>query len=155
MRPDRFREFALQTYLAAGLTALPWQDGTRPNGIQVTLPSGAQVWHAIACQSADGDDLNQPEKPVERHAPDPVPLPDIPGRVTIPDAERYLAALLQNSGSKEIADAYTYSGREKPSVHPGFGVNFHSTARVFCVFVHALRPGEQNPGGEYNLPQEV
>ena len=156
MRPDRFRDFAIQTYTAAGLEAEAWQEtARRPNGIKVTLPSAAQIWHAITAQSTDGDDLSQPEKPVEGQAPEPVPVPDISGgTVGVTDAERHLAALVHNANSREVAAAYAYSARQTPSVHPGYGVNFHSGARVFCVFVHALRPG-QSPAGEYDLPREV
>lgn len=156
MRIERFREFALRTYAAAGLTAESWQaDVRRPHGIKVTLPSGSQIYHAITTQSAEGDKADQPEKPVEGEAPPPVAVPDAGGKVTIADAERLLAAVLQNSGNPEIAETYSYSGRETPSVHPGFGINFHSGARIYCVFVHALRSGQQSPGGEYELPQEV
>jgi hypothetical protein len=158
MRPERFQEFALAAYRQApGIQAAePWQDGTkRPYGIRVTLASGANLWHSITGQSKEGDDYSQPEEPLEKEAPEPVTLPEIGGGpVPLKTLEAYLAAVVNNTGHREIAATYTYSERPLPPKNPGFGVHFHSGARIFCVFVQAAGPGAR-PGGEYDLPQQI
>ncbi|MGK5533280.1 hypothetical protein [Streptomyces sp. URMC 129] len=159
MRPERFQQFALDAYAqASGIgQAEPWSDGTkRPLGIKVRFASGAEIWHGITAQPRDGDRYDEPEQPVEKQAPDPLPLPDLGGgRIRITDAELYVAAVLNNTGSPEIARCYGYShGRQQAPAIPGVGVEFWSGARIFMPFVHALRSG-QTPGKEYDLPQEV
>ncbi|RBM04530.1 hypothetical protein [Streptomyces sp. PT12] len=156
MRPARFQQFAIDTYRAAGLGAEPWNEKSkRPYGVKVRLASGAEVWHAITTQSRDGDDFERPEEPVEKDAPEPVAVPELgAGRVRLLDVERHLVALLTNAGSTEMARVYGYSDREQPGRSPGFGVEFHSGARAFAPFVHAMRSG-QAPGQPFDLPAEV
>lgn len=136
MRPQRFQEYALEAYRAAGLQAEPWQDGTsRPFGIRVTLPGGAQAAHAITFQSAEGEKYSEPEQPVEKDAPEALPVPDLgAGKPAAPQLELYLAALVNNAGSQEIARVWAYSDREHPPQNPGFGVEFHTGARAYCMF---------------------
>ncbi|NJQ04938.1 hypothetical protein [Streptomyces lonarensis] len=156
MRPERFRDFAVQSYTTAGLAAEPWDDGNkRPLGVKVTLPSGAQVWHAVTVQSPEGEKSSEPEKIVEGDAPASEPLPDLTSRVPVPTVEAFLAGTIRNAGSTEVSGVYSYSGRETPSVHPGFGVTFHSGAKAFCVFVHVAGPGQGRPGNAYDIPTEV
>jgi hypothetical protein len=158
MRPATFQEFALTTYRQApGIQAAePWQDGTnRPHGIHVTLTSGAGLFHAITGQSAEGDDYTRPEEPLDKDASKPVPLPDLAGGpVPLTALESYLAAVINNTGNRQIAATYTYSDRPQPPKNPGYGVHFHSGARIFCVFVQAAGPGAR-PGDEYDLPQRI
>lgn len=156
MRPARFQQFAISVYQAAGLAAEPWEEGTaRPRGIKLRLPSGAEIWHAITTQPRDGDRPDEPEQPVEKDAPQPVDVPELPaGRVPVTTVERYLAALLTNAGSNEISRVYTYSGREQSGSTQGVGVEFWSGAKAFAPLVHAMRPG-QSPGQGFDLPQEV
>ncbi|WP_146057147.1 MULTISPECIES: hypothetical protein [unclassified Streptomyces] len=157
MRPDRFRDCAVEAYRAAGLTAEPWTDGTRrPFGVKVTLPSGAQIWHAVTVQSPEGDDPNQPEKIVRGAAPEAVELPDLSGRSSVQAVEEFLAGAVANSGNEEISGVYAYSASRSgsSSVYPGFGVKFHSGAKIYCVFVRAGAPGRE-PGSEYDIPKEI
>ncbi|RKN45831.1 hypothetical protein [Streptomyces hoynatensis] len=155
MRPQRFQQFALDTYQAAGLAAEPWEEKTkRPLGIVVTLPGGSRLWHAINAQARDGDTYDQPEEPVEKDAPEPVPVPELGARIRIADAEHYLSALLNNAGNRELAGVYCYSDREQPGSTRGFGLHFHSGARIFVPFVRAARAG-QSPGKDFDLPQEI
>ncbi|SOD58184.1 hypothetical protein SAMN06297387_10123 [Streptomyces zhaozhouensis] len=157
MRPARFQQFALASYQAAGLHAEPWAEGTsRPFGVKIRLPGGAEVWHAVTTQPRDGDRPDEPEEPVEKDAPQPVDVPELPaGRVPVVVVERYLAALLTNAGSAEIARVYGYTDREQRGSVAGFGVEFWSGAKAFAPFVHALRPGQAAPGQGFDLPREV
>ncbi|MQS07147.1 hypothetical protein [Streptomyces alkaliphilus] len=160
MRPERFRDFALEIYgRAPGITAVEsWSEGTeRPFGIEVTLASGARVRHAITAQAAEGDRYDEPEKPVEKDPPAEIPVPELgTGRgIPLVDIERYLAAVLNNSGSPEIERTYSYRDREQPSMTSGIGLVFHSGARIFAPFVHVMRAGERTPGRPYDLPSEV
>ncbi|MEV1008651.1 hypothetical protein [Streptomyces sp. NPDC049881] len=135
MRPERFQQFVIDTYRAAGLEAEPWADGTRrPFGVAVTLPGGARTRHAITVQSRDGDRYADPEETVEGEAPAPADIPAPGGGRPAPAAvESYLTAVLTNAGSREIIRVYAYSDREQPATRPGFGVLFHSGARAFCL----------------------
>ncbi|GAA1914299.1 hypothetical protein GCM10009716_24710 [Streptomyces sodiiphilus] len=160
MRPDRFRDYALDAYRAApGIAAAElWADGTRrPFGIKVSLAGGAQIWQAITAQARPGANPAEPERPEEGEVPDmpAVPTPAGPGPVALALVEQMLAGALVSAGSREIARAYTYSAERQGAANPGVGVHFHSGARVFAPFVHALRPGERAPGREYDLPDAV
>lgn len=155
MRPQRYMQFAADAYRAADLHAEPWTESSRPFGIKVRLASGAEVWHAITAQSREGEQFDEPEQPVEGEPPAPVEVPSLgTGRTRVTDIERYLTALVINTGSPEIAQGYAYSEGSKTGNTPGYGVRFHSGARVFAPFVHVLRPG-QTPGKEFDVPQEV
>ncbi|WP_062207354.1 hypothetical protein [Streptomyces sp. NBRC 109706] len=157
MRPARFQQFAIAAYQAAGLQAEPWTEGTtRPFGVKVRLPGGAEIWHAITTQPRDGDRQEEPEQPVEKEAPHPVDVPELPaGRAPVAAVERYLAALISNAGSAEVSRVYGYSDREQSGSTAGFGVEFWSGAKAFAPFVHAMRPGQTSPGQEFDLPREV
>ncbi|GAA3864118.1 hypothetical protein [Streptomyces sedi] len=157
MRPARYQQFAIDTYRAAGLAAEPWEEGTRrPYGVCVTLPSGARLWHAITAQARPGDDGSQPEEPVVKEAPNPLPLPEIEtGRVPVPRLELYLSALINNAGSGEIESVYGYSDRSTPPTTPGFGVRFWSEARIYAPFVRSAAPGGRDGGAAFDLPAEI
>lgn len=161
MRPQRFQEFAVAAYAdAPGVRAAEvWSDGVRrPFGIVVTVEPGVVVRHAITVQARDGDDYREPERPVQGEAPAPMDVPGLGtgegGRVRVADLEQYLAAVLNNAGSAEIAGTYTYSGREQRGSIPGLGVTFHDGGKAFLPFVHVHRPG-QGAGEAYALPSEV
>lgn len=158
MRPARFQEFALKALTAAPgiLSVEPWQDGTtRPNGLKVTLATGAQVWPAITAVSAPGEDYSQPEQPVEGEPLPDVPLPQLAGdKVKVTDVELFLVAVLTNAGCREIAQVYGYSDRPSPNLHPGVGVEFHSGAKIHMGFVHAMSAG-RSPGRPWDLPTAV
>ncbi|WP_059005875.1 hypothetical protein [Streptomyces specialis] len=157
MRPRRFQQYALDAYRAAGLAAEEWSEKTkRPFGIKVRLASGAELWHAITTQPREGDRHDEPEQPVEKQAPDPLPVPDLgTGRIKVTDLEPYLAALLTNAGSPEIVRCRGYSdGREQSPTVPGVRVDFWSGARAFLPFVNVARSG-QSRGQDYDLPREI
>ncbi|WP_049580410.1 hypothetical protein [Streptomyces sp. SBT349] len=156
MRPARFQQYAITAYRAAGLEAQPWTEGAkRPFGVKVRFGSGAEVWHAVTTQPREGDVPEQPEEPLEKDAPEPVAVPELgAGRLPIPTVERYLVALLTNAGNTEVARVYAYSDRDQPGSTSGLGVEFHSGAKAFAPFVHAMPPG-RTPGREFDLPQEV
>ncbi|NJP65865.1 hypothetical protein [Streptomyces spiramenti] len=109
----------------------------------------------MTVQSPEGEKSSEPEKIVEGDAPAAEPLPDMTSRVPVPTVEAFLAGAIRNAGSTEVSGVYSYSGRETPSVHPGFGVTFHSGAKAFCVFVHVAGPGQGRPGSAYDIPSEV
>ncbi|AGP56202.1 hypothetical protein [Streptomyces rapamycinicus] len=159
MRPQRFQDWAVEALRQGPEVAEvePWQEGHKqPFGVKTRLRTGAEIWMGITAVSPPGEDYGQPEQPVEGEAPAAVPVPELvgaTGKVAITQAERHLAALLNNAGSGEVAGAYGYSDRG-PAQNPGVGVDFHSGGKIHCVFVHALRSG-QNPGSPYNLPTEV
>ncbi|WP_182605366.1 hypothetical protein [Streptomyces alkaliphilus] len=94
---------------------------------------------------------------MEKGPPAEIPVPELgTGRgIPLVDIERYLAAVLNNSGSPEIERTYSYRDREQPSITSGIGVVFHSGARIFAPFVHVMRAGERTSGRPYDLPSEV
>ncbi|GGT84753.1 hypothetical protein [Streptomyces violascens] len=66
-------------------------------------------------------------------------------------AEAYLAAVLTNSDSSEIAEVYGYSHRPTPAMHPGIGVLFRNGARIFMPFVHTAQPGQDRGRTRFRL----
>lgn len=138
MRPARFQEFAVTAFQRGPEVAAvePWQDGTnRPFGVQVRFTAGTVVRLSITAVSATGEKYGEPEHPVTAAPPAEIPLPDLfdGGKITPQRAEKYLAALLNNSGDPEVAETYAYSARETPAMYPGVGVNFHSGGKAHML----------------------
>lgn len=125
MRIDRFQEHLLSVYGATpGIEAKAWSDGTRrPHGMRITLPNGTEVRHALTRVRAPEEDIEAPEDPVLGEPPPelPVPPPENPAE--------YLAAVLANSGSKELARIWVYESSERP----GLGIEFHSGAKIHML----------------------
>jgi hypothetical protein len=160
MRPQRFQEFAVNTFRAGKevTNATPWTEQTkRPFGVKVHFSTGAQLWLGITAMAAPGEDYSQPETPVSSEPPADMAVPElyVNGKVSIAKAELYLAALINNAGSAEVARVYGYSDRPTPAMHPGLGVDFHNGSKIQMVFVHAVRAGQDSPTAEYDLPTEV
>jgi len=159
VRSERFQQFCLDA-LAKGpdIQAVePWsEEGSRPRGLAITFSSGAQLWTGITGVAAPGEKLDQPEAPVTGMPPAEVSLPSLyeQGMITAERAEAYLAALLINAASDEIARAYSYSDRPTPAMHPGVGVEFHSGARANLPFVHTARPGQGRGRNAFQLQSE-
>lgn len=125
MRIDRFQEHLLSVCNATpGIEAETWSDGTRrPHGMRIKLPNGTEVRHAITRVRAPEEDIEAPEEPVlgEPPAELPLPAPDKPAE--------YLAAVLANSGSKEMARIWVYESAERP----GVGVEFYNGAKIHML----------------------
>lgn len=138
MRPARFQEFAIKAFGRGTEVAAvePWQDGTRrPYGVQVRFNTGTTLNVSITAVTPPGERFTEPEVPVEAAPPVEVAVPDLyeAGKVTPKRAERYLAALLANAGSSEVAEAFAYSDRETPPMNPGLGVNFHNGGKAHML----------------------
>lgn len=126
MRPDRFQDFVLQLAQAdprAGKAATLKDagDAKRSYGLAV-MYEGREVRWQINARSAERDNFDQPEKPVEV-APVVLDGPWAEG------AEGWLAQLLAGSGSKEIEDIEQWSLREKPK--DGLTVKCYSGAWLY------------------------
>lgn len=138
MRPARFQEFAITAFQRGSEVAAvePWQDGTRrPYGVQVRFNTGATFRVSITAVTPPGESFKASEVPVEAAPPAEVPVPDLydAGKVTPQRAELYLAALLNNTGSPEIAEAFAYSDRDTPPMNPGLGVSFHNGGKAHML----------------------
>ncbi|MDX3232976.1 hypothetical protein [Streptomyces sp. ME19-01-6] len=130
MRPDRFQNFVrdlAKNDPRAGKAATLAEAGDtkRPFGLAVAL-EGREVRWQITIRSAEGDNFDRPEKPVEV---EPVTM-DGPWA---DGSEGWLARLLVGSGSKEIDTIDQWSLREEPK--DGLTVKCHSGA---WLFVRAL-----------------
>jgi hypothetical protein len=88
--------------------------------------------------------------------PASIPLPELyeQGMITPERAELYLAALLTNAASNEIARAYGYRDRPTPAMHPGVGVEFRSGARANLPFIHTARSGQSIGRNAFQLQSE-
>jgi hypothetical protein len=138
MRPARFQEFAITAFQRGSEVAAvePWQDGTRrPYGVQVRFNVGTTLRVSITAVTPPGESFKAPEVPVEAEPPAEIPVPDLydGGKVTPQRAELYLAALLANTGSPEIAETFAYSNRETPPMNAGLGVNFHNGGKAHML----------------------
>lgn len=148
MRPVRFHAFALEALAKAPdvQSAEPWDRGDHTHGIKITFSTGSQVWFGMTAASPPGAKVD--EDPIVTGDPAAeVPYPELyeDGKVTPAHAQRYLAAAIINSAHPEVASAYGYDPTSK---HPGFGVRFHSGARVYCLFHHNARRGQGVGGRE-------
>ncbi|MEU1663604.1 hypothetical protein ABZ547_08310 [Streptomyces sparsogenes] len=130
MRPERFQNFLVDLakndpQAGTAVTLKEAGDSKHPYGLAVNL-GGREVRWQITIRSAEGDDFDRPEKPVE-------------GDVVHVDGpwaegpEGWLARLVAGSGSNEIADIEQLSLREQP--RDGLTVKCHSGA---LLFVRAL-----------------
>lgn len=138
MRPARFQEFAITAFRRGSEVAAvePWQDGTRrPYGVQVKFNTGTAFRLSITAVTPPGENFKEQEVPVTAEPPAEVPVPNLydGGKVTPQRAELYLAALLNNTGSPEIAETFAYSNRETPPMNPGLGVNFHNGGKAHML----------------------
>lgn len=126
MRPQRFQDFVVRLASedpSAGQakTLADAGDTKRPYGLAVVL-EGREVRWQINARSAERDDFDQPEKPVEA----------VPISLDGPWAEGpegWLARLVAGSGSKEIEDIEQWSLREDPK--DGLTVKCYSGAWLF------------------------
>lgn len=135
MRLDRAHQFILDSLTKAPGTASAalWGRGPHTCGIHVTLDTGTQVWIGVTVAAAPGDKGGGPEIPVTDVPPAAVPYPVLnPSGHSL---QEYLAAAVTNAGNAEVAHAYRYPQQAK---HPGFGIVFHSGAKVFCL-IHRTR----------------
>ncbi|MEU7240288.1 hypothetical protein [Streptomyces sparsogenes] len=130
MRPERFQNFLVglaknDPQAGTAVTLKEAGDSKHPYGLAVNL-GGREVRWQITIRSAEGDDFDRPEKPVE-------------GDVVHVDGpwaegpEGWLARLVAGSGSNEIADIEQWSLCEPPK--DGLTVKCHSGA---WLFVRAL-----------------
>lgn len=151
MLPARFHAFALDALAKAPdvQSVEPWERGDHTRGIRVTFSSGSQIWLGMTTTSPPG--AKGDEDPIvtgERAAEVPYPPLYEDGKVTPERAQHYLAAAIANSGHGEVAGAYGYDPTNK---HPGFGVRFHSGAKVACPFHHNGRAGQSLGGRAFEL----
>ena len=126
VRPDRFQNFVVDLArndprAGKAATLAEAGDSKRLYGLAVVLEGRETRWQ-INIRSAEGDNFDQPERPVEG---DPVSL-DGPWAE---GAEGWLAQLLASSGSKEIEDIDQWSLREEPK--NGLTVKCYSGAWLF------------------------
>lgn len=132
MRPQRFEEFAVQLAKAspdAGgvMTLKEAGDSKHPYGIAARI-DGREARFQVIAQSADGDRFDEPETPVEGEPVSPEAVP--PGST---GPERWLAALLAGSRSREISGIEVWSARrDNREGHNGVTLTFHSGAKIFA-----------------------
>ena len=165
MRPDRFHTLltgllkddpqvqAVQTLEEAGLKRHAY-------GHVVTYATGATVMLQIIAMAAPGDRYSEPEKIIEGDsALAEVEVPDAfeGGKLHLAKADQRLAALVTNSGSREVASVEAFSTREaKTSVPYGVRVNFHDESTILVYVVHAAAAGRDvETGREFDVPVAV
>lgn len=132
-----------------------------PRGLVVTFQNGARIVLQAVATSRPGDDFSQPETITEAdRAPDEVPVPELfdGGKLQLSAVDQHIAAMVLNSGSREVVSAEVYSEREKPgSVQYGVTFRFHDSAKIFVYVVHADPAGGElasrtNPVGRARTP---
>lgn len=126
MRPQRFQDFVVRLATedpGAGQakTLKDAGDAKRPYGLSVVY-EGREVRWQINARSAERDDFDQPEKPVEG-GPISLDGPWAEG------PEGWLARLVVGSGSREIEDIEQWSLREDPK--DGLTVKCYSGAWLY------------------------
>lgn len=156
MRAQRFQDWLLEqlqadlppavskaaSFAEAGYTE-------RPLGVALALSSGASVYVQIVRGSPpDGSDGRDEEPIADGEPPASVPPVELPasGSVKTANVEAWLAAVVANSGHREIAQVERYSvSRDLGSEQQKYGVKVscHSKADIFLLFVHTLRAGDK------------
>lgn len=164
MRPERF-EHILKTLLEHGGAVKEVQTvkeagyDRRPYGLIVTYPTGARVLLQIVVTSADGDKFDQPEQIIEGDAPTPVEAvePFDGGRVKLDLVDRHIAALILNSGSREVVSAEAFSARESTgAVRYGAKISYYDKSRIYVYVVQALPAGRDfERGADFDVPAAV
>jgi len=119
----------------------------KPAGVRFRFTTGAQIYVQTVRASPPGGDVGG-ERIVEGAAAlPPVALPNLDvtsGKVDVARFENWLAAVVTNGGSREIARVRRYSRGEGKSAarRPGVGVDFHSGTEICLLFVYALSAGQ-------------
>lgn len=147
MRPMRFQSWLkalLSTADSVAGVRLTEDDPSLDNAVEVTLGSGARILLTTIGSAAPGaNDYSVPEEIVEGEVLAPVPPVqlDTSGSVRVADFVAFLTAALINAGSPEIATIEVMP--PSPSHQHTIELRFHSGAKVWIYFRHALRAGEQ------------
>lgn len=165
MRPARFQTWLLdllekQPQVTAVQTVEESGYSRHPYGLVVTYATGARVLLQIIATTAPGDSLGKPEQVMEGDAPAEQPVPELVdgGRVRLDRVDQHLAALVANSGSREVASVEAFSRRAQPgAVKYGACVAFHDGSTVYLYVVHALPAGrgEWPARREFDVPAAV
>lgn len=167
MRPQRFEDLLKNLLQQAGgqvkdvATVKEAGYDRHPYGLSVTYTTGARVLLQFVGTLPDGDKHTTPEQIVEGEQALPeVPVPDVfeGGKVQLGLVDQHLAALLANSGNREIASVtpYTAEPDDHTAVRYGLRVIFHDGSRIQVYVVHALPAGREWPrGGEFQVPAAV
>jgi hypothetical protein len=118
----------------------------------VTFPTGAKVIiHWVGSDPLGGKNVNPDGSPVVTGPPPTqVPVPELAsaGRLKLLDIETHLAAVLNNGGHAEVAEALGYHQRPDPlrgkrTMQYGLHVGCHSGEAVTGMFIHTLPAGRQ------------
>ncbi|MFD9720590.1 hypothetical protein [Streptomyces sp. NPDC059076] len=130
MRPARFQEFVIALAgddpTAGSAKTLAEMDDSVPCGFAITVADVTR-WGVVGQLPDGAKHTDFEDTPVHG---DPI-KPQDPPRATDPP-EQWLAALLAQSGSAEIAAVERWSTREEARTgYFGVTVRFHNTARVF------------------------
>lgn len=169
MRPARFQPWLVDLVddaLPAGVTLTDWAetgvtadadaDGTW--GLVLTSPAGGDLY--IQVVDGSGGHHETRETIIEKTAPAPVPPVDlvpVAGRLRLVNVEGWLAALVSNSGNREIAAVETYSTRPVPSFHrTGLTVRWHSGTGMHLLPWYTLPAGRRRTvDARFNLLEAV
>jgi hypothetical protein len=152
MMTDRFHAYAQETLDSADSPAItavePGGDDGVPFGTLVLLHSGGQIHIQWVRSSSSGDrDADGKERIVTGQPPAKVEAPPLgrEGNVSVADASRHIAALLNNGGNPELARVEAWAdvdGVGSDRQPNGVRAVCHSGAMVFGLFRHTLRPGQ-------------
>lgn len=120
----------------------------------VTFTTGARVViHWVSSDPVGGKNVHPDGTPiVTGPAPAPAPVPELAtaGRLKLLDVEAHFAAMLNNGGHEEVAEALGYHQRADPireqrTMQYGLIIGCHSGETVTGLLIHTLPAGRQ-PG---------
>lgn len=160
MKPNQFQPWAHeQLAKSPAITSVEAVPDERPEDshityTHVTFATGAKVIiHWISSDPVGGKKMHPDGTPiVSGPPPGQVPIPALAasGRLKLLDIETHIAAILNNGGHEEIAEALGYHQREDPireqrTMQYGIHVGCHSGESVTGMMIHTLPSGRQ-PG---------
>lgn len=171
MRPQRFQTWITDLVDAAlppDVERIDWAEtgvtkdlGEQTLGLVFRTSSGAIAFMQIVHGGGPrGEDSSKPEEIIEGEPPQMVESVtlalDDRKRLRMSLLEEWFAALVVNSGSREVASVERYSTRENLTGHPyGLTIRWHDGAGAFLHLLHTLAPGEQRTANNRYQPKEA
>lgn len=134
-----------------------------PSGLRFTLTTGASVYvQFVHGAPRGGSPVDEPERIIEGEPPAQVPGVRVElhgGKVPMVSLEQWLAALVINSQSRELASLERYSTRDQSrrGFHQyGLTILWHSTGEAYAYVRHTLPAGETaRPQTDWKILESV
>lgn len=124
-------------------------------GHVIELPTGVRILTQLISIPAPDERSTEPETIVEGEPPAEVPVPELydGGKLQVAAVPQWFAALICNSGNREVASAEVLEGL---AIKHATRIDYHNGGANLIYVVRVFSPGEQvQEGREYRVPATV